>query len=49
MKHIYFFKSSRKNEVTVITVITDNIRRAIALAQINFIKHGYKGYPKLAI
>ena len=49
MKHLYFIKSSRRNECSIITVFTDSVKRAIAIAQINFIKHGYKGYPKLAV
>lgn len=46
---IYFFKSSRKSDKLVhpITVCSNNERKAIALAVLNFAKNGYKGSPKL--
>ena len=51
MKHIYFFRSSRKSDkLSQITVFTNSVKRAYAMAQIYFIKSGYKGVPvKLAI
>ena len=51
MKHIYFFRSSRKSDkLSQITIFTNSVRKAYAMAQIHFIKAGYKGVPvKLAI
>lgn len=50
MNHIYFFESSNKRDkLTILTVITSSISRAFKIAQFNFIKHSYKGKPKLAI
>lgn len=51
MKKLYFFKSSRKSDkLSQITVFTNSIRKAYAIAQIHFIKSGYKGVPvQLAI
>lgn len=45
---IYFYKSSRKNELTnPITILAQNERRAFALALVNFLKNELKGSPKL--
>lgn len=51
MKKLYFFKSSRKSDnLSQITVFTNSVKRAYAMAQIHFIKAGYKGVPvQLAI
>lgn len=46
---IYFFKSSRKSDKLIhpLTICANTERRAVALAVINFAKHGLKGSPKI--
>lgn len=45
---IYFFKSSRKNELFhPVTICANSEKRAVALAVINFVKHGLKGSPQI--
>ena len=48
--HIYFFTSTRKSDkLSVLTIATSSLKRAIAMAQLHFLNVGYKGKPKLAI
>lgn len=43
---LYIFKSSRKSDnITRLSIWTNSERKAIALAIINFAKHGAKGSP----
>jgi len=43
---IYFFNSTRKNELkNPITIMSNNLRRAEAIAIIKFKEWGYKGTP----
>lgn len=44
---IYFYKSSRKDDklTNPVTILTSSVRRADALAIINFAKNGLKGSP----
>lgn len=43
---LYIFKSSRKSDkINRLTIWTNSERKAVALAIINFAKHGAKGSP----
>lgn len=45
--HIYFYTSSRKSDkCSQITILSSTLRRAYALAVVQFKKHNYKGTPR---
>lgn len=46
MNKMYFFKSSRKSDkVNSLTIFTNSKRKAMAMAQIYFIRKSLKGVP----
>lgn len=43
----YFVKSSNKSDKGYLTLFTKSAKQAIALAQVYYLKHNYKGLPLL--